>query len=604
MGDSRQTVICPICGSSGYAGDFCEQGCGRLAAPADSAAASKPCDEAVMGDSRQAVICPICGSSGYAGDFCEQGCGRLATPADSAAAGKLCDETAMREALDNLNLINPVNAPASEIPAFTPASEFKPVDSFKVDSEIKPIDSFKASSEFKPVNKVEINSDFSPISGFKTTSDFGAIPGMNQGAVSKPFANSSVSSRPASGSTGNVKLADIDESPIKVEVKFPAAFVQNFSGAVMFKLRSEGDVFEDVTLSISNGERVVATAKAPCKVGRSELEIASNITPVSQGKVALYLTLECTRCRFGTKEKYLSRPIDVTIYPNKEAAAREIVINTNTTIDASGDRAGGGLSGGVNVVTPNIDGLLKSSGADAIIDRLSLDVPFKALSFIAVDAHKSLTLMMPDGNNELHIFSSDSVLFGRQQSSCDVVLRLFDDMLNMDKAQTAMISRSQFTISGTTFGKVQIADGNAVRSDSRFGNTPSTFGTAVNGKKLPSSGSMLLSGNSHYEILVSVDARENGVMKLDLDSYNGERYGIAALHIRRNDSVPESYLIVRDAFDLGKIDSALSGYVIDPSEGRFMVQSPRGDLAPMLPHREFGAAGKTVYVRPYRQAYL
>ncbi len=524
-----------------------------------------------MADTFQQVVCPKCGSIGFVGDFCEQGCGELMPPA-AETKNVVSDDTTAHNVFSSLDFAS---------------SSFAPFRGFAAsDKDVREFDSLDT--------KLAAHEN---VVTAKT-----ALPEARCGAQIPNF---------GFPPTSSVKAGDgeTDESPIEVIVTFPKAFVKGYRSPITFEVRSKGGVFNNVRLSVNDGEKDVASVKAPSSVDFRWIHMVSNITPASQGKVALQIALVCNRVGLAKAEKYLSRTIDVTIYPGAGEAVREITINStiNADIDASGEKAGGGLSGGVNISSPlgNLGSVFQSQDEEKVIARLGNAAP-RAVSFFVVEALNSLTLSMPDGNSLVHIFSSEKLLFGRHRS-CDVILRVFNNDCIVDRKKSCEISKTQFVISNSLDGKMRIIDGGPMRDDNGAiigSNVASTFGTAVNDKCLPQGVYMPLLCDSHYTLNLSPEKGDDGVMKLEVDTYRGLRNEVVAAHICRTDAIPESYLAIWGAFDLGKIASVLSGYVVHNHDGKFLLQTPEGEYSALLPEREFGPESGRIYVRSFQQTYL
>ncbi len=102
----------------------------------------------------------------------------------------------------------------------------------------------------------------------------------------------------------------------------------------------------------------------------------------------------------GMKEKHPSCLTDAITHFNKEVVVRETATNMNIITDVSGDRVGGGSSGGANAAILNTDGSPKSLGVDVTTD-CSLPDAFPKVSLPTVaDVYKLPISTTFDGNNE------------------------------------------------------------------------------------------------------------------------------------------------------------------------------------------------------------
>lgn len=207
-------------------------------------------------------------------------------------------------------------------------------------------------------------------------------------------------------------------------------------------------------------------------------------------------------------------------------------------------------------------------------------------------AAKVHQLTLADGGRKIHLISGDRVQLGRNRDS-EITTRIFDEAGNMPREENLYISKFHcgFVKEGTT---VKIQDG-SVRTNDPKGKT------WVNGK--PLLGSILLpSGKVQIsfgrpgstERLFSVSS------KLLLSRREDGMSEPAGILLKRNDHVPECWLIVYDRIALKALGPDWDGWCIGRHKGGYCF-GREGGCKWLIPGSNEFVGSKLIEVTSFRQ---
>ncbi len=572
MSDTAQKVKCPTCGLAGNPGEFCMNGCGRLPA-ADGGPGAAP--------SAMPSAAPVRADASDREDRILSAMSRLAAaaaashPASPAPQARAATLPSPAEARGNA-WAKMWDAPA---PAATPQPYTIPPSAFR------PRPAGSRARAASPVReRVEVPKDFS---------------------YGNPFGTS-------------VSAAERGECPVELEGVVPDAFVVGTNLSMRFRVFGRGGSYPEIVLKLCKDDDILA--ESPRKPVRSDswTNFSINYCPREDGRISVRLVLTFEG---SDGETYESDDFDVTVYPKNLEDAQSVAVTINNEYrDINVDRAGEARFGNTTAdIAKAIEAARPGEKVAQILDRCSRNQEFRRYPLRAARLPSRLTLLDSDGF-ELHVFSDESLSFGRSRQGNDVVLRVFGSDRQVDNNLSCAISKTHFRIARHGIQYIKIRDGGLERDNKNHvirgsRNIPSTLGTLIDGKAIEKGGTANLGAGDCCEIGV---APVNGAPVLILDASVGRcpeghrsvcgcscpPAAPASLLIRRRDGVQEAYLAVWQCAHLGEVFPELDGYYLHWDGACFKVETPHCETVTLRHGCTIGPSNCTIYVAKFEQSHI
>ncbi len=397
-------------------------------------------------------------------------------------------------------------------------------------------------------------------------------------------------------------------SPMSLSCEMAKAFIVGRTQAFKFSLKAKGGTFADVKVSLCNDREVIASSSPPGgRVGTLTTFLFMNVTPPREGVIALNLVVECRKDRYSRQvEKYVTDPFDVTVYPDlttRPIATHNISIgsiHTSVTGHASDAKASIDLASlnDADYATFRRDVLARTN------EKEERHFELKPTKF-----PNRLTLVSPDGQKFVHVFSSEKVSFGRQLSTNDVTLHAFNDAGICDMEKTMRISRNHFHVVYNGMNCHLCDGGVPVGTAER---RPSS-GLQLNGNLIPPTTGCLLNAGVGHKIELVPGLENGGALDLDgsvlmpstkmcgLCDRGCSSFGVCGLYLTRGDSVRESYLILWKCASLGGVFPGFENHFLVWEGDRFAVRTPDGTVETLREGSSIGIGNRVISVLPYNQ---
>ena len=556
-----------------------------------------------MSEETSKVKCPKCGLVGNPGEFCMNGCGRLpavaAVPAEpvSPVASPVAPATPAPPPLaDALDVGERLSAAIAKLAATVPAAASRP-PAEPPRAHVEP-----APAEARVENWANIWNVPPPAAAPSPTpprprARVAQVDRVDRVEVPKNFTYGNPFGT-------SVSAAERGECPVELEGVIPDAFALGTNLSMRFRVfgRGESGQNREGVLKLYKDEAVLAESpRKQIRTGRWT-DFSINYRPCEDGRISVRLVLEFTG---ADCEAYESDDFDVTVYPNDLQQAKSIAVNINNEYrDINVDRAGEARFGNTTTdIAKAIESALPGENVKQILDRCNRNQKPLRYPLRAVRLPSRLTLVDSDGF-ELHVFSNESLSFGRSTSGNDAVLRVFGSDGQVVRDLSLAISKTHFRISRQGIQYLKIQDGglerdreNQVISGSK--SVPSSLGTLVDGRLIGQCGTANLRAGDRFEIGV---APINGTPVLTLDATVGRcpegHRGVcgrrcpqaspSSLLIKRCDGVKEAYLAVWQCAPLGDVFPDLEGYYIHWDGTCFKIETPHHDVTPLRLGNDIG----------------
>lgn len=400
---------------------------------------------------------------------------------------------------------------------------------------------------------------------------------------------------PFNSSRGNQGLSSSGTSgadvPVELFGKIPSALVENNSFSLIFRARSRfiEYPFASATLSLVEGESIMASTKFSAGISNQWNEVSVSVTPSRSGVVSARLRLECWREDAKEPEVYESKHFSVTVYPNDKAKATALTLNIHNSVhDVNVDRAG---DFAVPDMSPAINEALSKANAGestaSVIERCVNSQQSRSFPLTVVKQPSAVTLVRKDGFR-LHILSDRKISFGRSRE-CNVVLRVFNNG-HVDREQSKRISRMHFHL---------VYDGFRCRVFDE-----SSSGTAVNDHVIPSKcSSGALSADKESTIKLTPNSSHGVAFAFKVCPRKAPSSATASLLLKREDNFPEAYLALWKYSEISDVIPSLKGYRFIWDGGKFSCKTTSGEDRSLYPGMILGSGEDAVSVVPFRQDF-
>ena len=369
-----------------------------------------------------------------------------------------------------------------------------------------------------------------------------------------------------------------------IECSLPEKFVEGLAAAVLFRLCRPWRGMVETTISIVDGDRVVAgPAVRRGTVPEYGAEMSLNVRPPEAGALSVEVRVE-NRYDGATETEVFTAPLLLLVQPRDEAQT-PIIIQNGPNSPILGDFANG---------LPRVE-----TAADRLRAVANPRV-FHPLDLLLVSGPTRLTLHTPAGL--LHLVSRAPAWFGRQGEKPEkgrvrdnaVVLRLAPDAPEELSCAFPCVSRTHFLVEKDG-AACRVRDGAPARDDK--GNilpggvvSGSRFGLAVDGESLSPCGWASVPVGESRTLSLAPSVREGGAFSLELHSLpDAERPSVSAgALLRRADGREEAYLPLWGTVDLGAFAPELAGISVRWDGARFSVGQAGRPESPLASGDSFG----------------